>query len=70
MGDKSNDSRISSEGAPLMGTLTGCKLEVEGSGEYGTVELPIWNTIGTGPEAIPYDGYSTADKIDKEMSLF
>jgi hypothetical protein len=35
-----------------------------------TVELLIWNTIGTGPEAIPYDGYSTADKINKEMSLF
>jgi hypothetical protein len=35
MGDKSNDSRISSEGVSLMDTLTGCKLEVEGSGEYG-----------------------------------
>jgi hypothetical protein len=35
-----------------------------------TVELLIWNTIGAGPEAIPYDGYSTADTINKEMSLF
>jgi hypothetical protein len=35
-----------------------------------TVELLIWNTIGTGPEAIPYDGYSTADEINKKIILF
>jgi hypothetical protein len=35
-----------------------------------TVELPIWNTIGTGPKAIPYDGYSTADEINKKIILF
>jgi hypothetical protein len=35
-----------------------------------TVELLIWNTIGTGPEAIPYDGYSTADEINKKLFCF